>query len=185
MPTWTIVGHAIVSADDRIADVEGRMPQALRNDADWALFQADLDRAQLTVLGRLGHEAHANVRRRPRMVVSSGATGLERRSDAWWWNPADLAWREAVAAVLPLGGMVAVPGGQAVFDLFLREGYDVFALSRAERVLIPDGRVLFSGIAEGSSGEALLRAGGLFPGDARVIDEDAGVTHTVWRRAEA
>ena len=31
--------------DDRIADADGRMPAALRNDADWAYFQAELDRA--------------------------------------------------------------------------------------------------------------------------------------------
>jgi hypothetical protein len=184
MPAWTIVGHAIVSADDRIADAQGRMPEALRNEADWALFQAELDRAQLIVLGRLGHEAHANVRRRPRMVVSSGARGLERRDDAWWWNPADLAWRQAVATVLPEGGMVAVPGGQAVFDLFLRQGYDLFALSRAHHVRIPDGRALFAEVAEGRSGEAMLRASGLAPGDERVIDGEAGVTHAVWRRVE-
>src|SRR5689334_2978299 len=113
-PHWTIVGHAIVSADDAIADAEGRMPDTLRNDADWALFQAALDRAQVTVLGRFGHEAHANVRRRPRMVVSSGVNGLERRDDAWWWNPAKASWESVIRTVLPEGGVVAVPGGQAV-----------------------------------------------------------------------
>lgn len=183
MPIWTIVGHAIVSADDRIADARGRMPEALRNEADWALFQAELDRAQLTVLGRLGHEAHANVRRRPRMVVSGGARGLERRSDAWWWNPADIAWREAIADVLPEGGTVAVPGGQGVFDLFLSEGYDIFALSRAHRVAIPDGRPLFARVSEGESAESLLRGAGLSSDGARLIDPAAEVTHAVWRRA--
>jgi hypothetical protein len=183
MPSrWTIVGHAIVSADDMIADAQGRMPQALRNEADWALFQAELDRADLTVLGRLGHEAHGNVRGRLRMVVSSAAPGLVRREDAWWWNPDAAPWEEAAAAVLPRGGLVAVPGGQAVFDLFLCLGYDVFALSRAERVAIPDGRTLFSGVGSGVTAEMLLRGHGLAPGESVRIDAEAAVDHTVWRR---
>jgi hypothetical protein len=178
----TIVGHAIVSADDAIADPEGRMPAALRNDADWALFQAALDRAQLTVLGRLGHEAHPNVRGRARMVVSSGVSGLVRRQDAWWWNPAETPWAQAAGQVLPEGGVVAVPGGQAVFDLFLAIGFDEFALARAERVSIPDGRRLFSGIGPHLSAEEMLRRGGLAPGPGEVIDPAAGVVLTRWRR---
>jgi len=53
-PHWPIVGFAIVSADDRIADAGGAMPDALRNEADWQRFQAELDASALTVLGRLG-----------------------------------------------------------------------------------------------------------------------------------
>ena len=45
-----IHGYAIVSDDDRIADARGVMPRALLNDADWAYFQAELDRADLVVL---------------------------------------------------------------------------------------------------------------------------------------
>ena len=183
MPSrWTIIGHAIVSADDAIADPEGRMPDALRNDADWALFQEALDRAQLTVLGRLGHEAHPNVRRRPRMVVSSGVKKLERRDDGWWWNPRTTPWESAIRTALPEGGVVAVPGGQAVFDLFLQLGFDEFALARAERVTIPEGRRLFSAVGPGVSGEDLLRRHGLSPGPTNLIDPAAGVIHAVWRR---
>src|SRR5271169_3255695 len=42
-----IHGYAIVSDDDRIADASGGMPTTLRNEADWAYFQAELDRADL------------------------------------------------------------------------------------------------------------------------------------------
>ena len=103
-------GYAIVSDDDRIADAEGRMPEILRNDADWAYFQAGLDASAVTVLGRLGHEANPNPRGRPRLVVSSSSQGLERRGDGWWWNPQALAWPEVLRQVLPRGGRVAVPG---------------------------------------------------------------------------
>jgi hypothetical protein len=180
-PDVQIHGYAIVSADDRIADSGGVTPQALRNDADWAYFQRGLDRADLVALGRLAHEANANVRRRRRLVLSSQARGLERRSDAWWWNPAKTPWREVTSTLLPAGGRVATPGGQAVFDLFMAIGYDAFHLSRANGVRLGGGRALFAACDHGLSAEAALRGAGLRPAAEEIIDAAANVTLTVWR----
>ena len=180
-PAWPVLGLAIVSDDDCIADAAGTMPAALRNDADWRRFQAELDACAVTVLGRLGHEAHGNARNRLRMVVSSGAGGVERRPDAWWWNPAAVPWREAIATVLPGGGRVAVPGGQGVFDLFLGLGYAEFHLTRAQGVLVPGGRPVFSAIRAGMGADDVLAAHGMARGSRTVIDPGAGVSLTVWR----
>lgn len=177
-----LTGHAIVSLDDRIADRRGRYPPALRNERDWALFQAALDAADLTLLGRLSHEAAANVRGRRRLVVSSRVRGLERRSDAWWLNPADMPLAAALDRLLPGGGDVAVPGGQAVFDLVGPGGFAAFHLARSPSVRLPAGRGLFAACETGSSAEALLMSGGLVAGPSRVIDPAAGVTLTVWMR---
>jgi len=177
-----IHGYAIVSDDDRIADAAGRTPAVLRNDEDWAYFQAELDRSAVTVLGRLGHEANPNPRRRPRIVVSSSSAGLERRDDGWWWNPQALAWREAIARVLPAGGRVAVPGGRRVFDLFLEIGYDTFHLSRAEGARIPGGVALFSLCDEGLSAEGVLSRRGMTAGPRQVLDPATPVSLAVWRR---
>jgi hypothetical protein len=175
-------GYAIVSDDDRIADASGAMPDVLRNDADWAYFQAELDRSALTVLGRLGHEANPNLKNRLRLVLSSSADGLERRPDGWWWNPAALPWKEVIAAVLPEGGRVAVPGGRRVFDLFLTLGFDAFHLTRAEGARVPGGVGLFSGCESGETAEAMLARHGLEPGEGRVIDPAGPVRLTLWRR---
>lgn len=175
-----IHGYAIVSDDDRIADAEGRMPEILRNDADWAYFQAGLDASAVTVLGRLGHESNPNPRGRPRLVVSSSSQGLEPRDDGWWWNPQALAWPEAIRQVLPQGGRVAVPGGRRVFDLFLEIGYDAFHLSRAEGARLPGGVALFSVCDEGLSAEAVLSARGMEPGLRRILDPAGPVSLTVW-----
>jgi hypothetical protein len=183
MTPLEIHGYAIVSDDDRIADPQGAMPACLRNEADWAYFQAELDRASLTVLGRLGHEANPNLRRRPRLVLTSKAKGLERREEAWWWNPGRLAWRAAVEAVLPQGGRVAVPGGRRVFDLFLAIGYDAFHLARARGVSLPGGIALFSECETGRSAEDVLASRGLAVVDERVLDPLAPVTLAIWRRA--
>jgi len=181
-PDIQIHGYAIVSGDDRFTDADGATPQSLlRNDADWAYFQRELDRADLVALGRLGHEGNANVKGRRRLVLSSRARGLERRRDAWWWDPAQAPWREVTATLLPYGGRVAVPGGQRVFDLFREIGYSAFHLSRAHGVRLGGGRALFAACDRGLSAEAALRRAGMRPDDEEMIDASAGVTLTVWR----
>jgi hypothetical protein len=177
-----IHGYAIISDDDRIADSSGRTPPSLRNDADWTYFQRELDRADLVAIGRRGHEANANAKNRRRLVLSSAAHGLERRGDDWWWDPNKTAWSEVVAILLPTGGRVAVPGGQAVFDLFKDIGYDVFHLTRARGVLLPGGRALFAACDQGMSAEAALMAGALRLDGEEVMDAPANITLALWRK---
>jgi dihydrofolate reductase len=181
MPKVEIHGYAIVSDNDCIADASGRTPEVLRNDADWAYFQAELNRSALTVLGRLGHEANPNPRNRLRMILSSSSTGLERRSDGWWWNPQTLPWGEAIEAVLPEGGRIAVPGGRQVFDLFLEIGYDAFHLTRAEGILIPGGVPVFSRCIGERSVEDVLADRGLRAGARQILDTSGPVSLVVWR----
>ncbi len=177
-----IHGYAIISDDDRIADSGGRTPPSLRNDADWAYFQRELDGADLIALGRRGHEANPNVKNRRRLVLSSAARGLERRDDDWWWDPHKMVWSEVAAILLPAGGRVAVPGGQAVFDLFRAIGYDAFHLTRARGVLLPGGRALFAACDNGISAEAALSGAKLRLDGEQVLDAAAMVTLALWRR---
>jgi hypothetical protein len=178
---WLFHGHAIVSADDRIADATGQTPASLRHDADWVRFQAALDASVVTVLGRLGHEAHPNRRGRNRLVLSSAARRVERRADTWWWNPAEAPLAEALAAAAPQGGIVAVPGGMRVFDLFLAAGYDEFHLTRVANVLVPDGTPVFSAVRAGGTADALLAASGLHPDAPELLDPAAHLSLTLWR----
>lgn len=179
---YAVHGHAIVSADDFIAGPDGLTPPDLRNEADWRRFQAALDRAAVTVLGRLGHEANPNRARRKRLVMTRGIEAFEHADDCWLWNPAGLVLREALAEVAPRGGIVAVPGGQAVFDFFLAVGYDVFELARARTVLLGTGINLFSRLGEGRNAEDVLRQGGLSAESVEVLDPAADVTLTRWLR---
>ena len=180
---YAIHGHAIVSADDKIADASGLTPPALRNETDWARFQAALDRAVVTVLGRLAHEANPNRKGRNRLVLSASARGVERREDAWWWNPADLTVADALAAAAPAAGVVAVPGGRRVFDLFLSIGFDAFHLARAAGVTIPGGIPIFSAVGRGRRAADILAGHGLVAGEPEMLDAVARVALTVWRRA--
>lgn len=179
---YSIQGHAIVSDDDRIADAAGHMPRALQNTVDSRQFQAALAKAAVIVLGRKGHEAHPNRHGRNRMVLSTTSRGLERRDDAWWWNPAHITIAEALAEVAPKGGLVAIPGGRRVYDLFLVIGYDEFHLARARGVRLPGGVPVFTECSERRSADEVLASRGLVPAPVEVLDASAGVTLTVWRR---
>ena len=183
MPEIEIHGYAIVSDNDRIADASGRTPDVLRNEADWAYFQAELNSSAVTVLGHLGHEANPNPKGRLRMILSSSSTGLERREDGWWWNPGKRPWAEAIRTVLPEGGRVAVPGGRTVFDLFLAIGYDAFHLTRADGTVVPDGVPVFTVCGTGRTAEAALSEHGLRPDPTRLLDPAGPVSLTVWRNA--
>jgi hypothetical protein len=179
---WFIHGHAIISENDCIADATGVTPPALRNEADWKRFQAALDHAAVTVLGRLGHEANPNRKKRNRLVLSSSAHGVERRDDALWWNPAEAPVTEALAAAAPGGGVVAVPGGRQVFDLFLGLGFDAFDLVRVHDLVIPDGVPIFTAVKTGMRPENLLAAHGLILHSREALDRAAGVELALWRR---
>jgi hypothetical protein len=178
---WFIHGHAIISENDCIADATGVTPPSLRNEADWKRFQAALDRAAVTVLGRLGHEAHPNRKGRNRLVLSTLARGIERRDDAWWWNPAEAPASEALAAAAPGGGVVAVPGGRQVFDLFLDLGFDAFDLARVRDLVIPGGIPIFSAVNAAVRPENLLAAHGLILHSREELDRAAGVQLSLWR----
>lgn len=178
-----LVGHAIVSDDDRIADAEGAFPQALRNEADWAQFQSALDAAAVTLLGRLSHEAAPNVRQRRRLVASRRVRGLEERADAWWWDPGAMPLERVLGALVPEGGTVAVPGGQSVFDLVGAARFDEFHLARAHGVQLPGGRGLFAACERGVAAADVLAGGGLVADPAALIDPAANVSLTIWRRS--
>ena len=151
------------------------MPAALRNDKDWVRFQAALDRAQLVVLGRLGHEAHPNPGRR-RLVVTSRVERFEPIDDlVTLWNPAGMDFRDVAAELGVTDGVVAVVGGQQVFDYFLRR-FTRFDLVTVDGALLPDGVPCFS---TGWPDEVLAQAG------LRVVERellDPGVRLDVWRR---
>lgn len=179
----TIDGYAIVSDDHCIADADGNMPNVLKNDADWAYFQAALDAATLTIVGRKGHEANPNVKNRRRLILSRSLADLEHREDGWWWNPAGCSWPSVLAKAAPEGGAIAVPGGRDVFDLFLKLGYSSFHLARAEGAVVPGGTKLFSQMGT-QTPEELLVLNGLITGPSRWLDKPAQVSMAVWQQAQ-
>jgi len=173
-----IHGYAIVCRMDCIADAVGNLPPALMNEADWAYFQQELDRADVTILGRKSHEAAPNPKQRRRIVVSGHGPAFVEKADAAWWNPTLLPWQEMVDRLVLGKSRVAVPGGQGVFELFLAIGYTAFHLSRAHGVALEGGRRVLAGAM---TADQRLRQAGLLPGEPIAIDPAAGVDLTVYR----
>ena len=178
-----ITGYAIVSDDDKIAGADGMTPPSLRNEKDWELYQRAQELANMVVFARRSHELEPNTLKTPRLVVSRGAAGLERREDGWWWDPRRMTWEEAAVRLLPDGGVVAVGGGQVVFDLFLMIGFDGFHLSRAHGVKLPGGRSVFSACDKGVAAATALEQRGLKLTKTIPLDPAHGVEMTIWRRA--
>ncbi|MGI9505626.1 MAG: hypothetical protein ACR2RE_21530, partial [Geminicoccaceae bacterium] len=175
--TIAFTGYAVTSADGFIADREGRMPEALRFDADWAYFQAALDAADITLLGRRTHEAAPNVKERRRLVVSRAVRAVVRENAfTWRANPEDVAPASAVAETGGSDAEVAVVGGTGVFDWILAEGgYHAFHLSLARGVWLGDGRPLFDGIADFEEALSKLGAEGLLVETRSWLDRKAGL----------
>jgi hypothetical protein len=178
-PAVRFVGHAIVSADGMISDAAGGMPPGLRNESDFRLFQAALDRSALVVMGRLGHARHPNPGRR-RLVVTSGVPGLAPDpvdAHAMLYNPAGTPLPAALAELGIGAGVVAVTGGTRVFEMFLPL-YDSFELAEVNGFLLPGGRPCF---AQGHP-RAVLAEAGLVPEGFSLIDPEKGVSLTRWRK---
>ena len=177
-----ITGYAIVSDDDKIAGAGGLTPASLRNEKDWELYQRAQELANLVVFARRSHELEPNIHKTLRLVVSREAAGLEQRPEGWWWDPRRTTWEEVAARVLPTGGVVAVGGGQVVFDLFLAIGFSRFHLSRANGVKLPGGRSVFSACDKGVPATTVLEQQGLRLSKTIPLDPARGVDMMIWRR---
>lgn len=175
-----IEGYAVVSEDDRIADVAGDMPPSLKSDAEWDFFQAGLDAADVTVLGRRSHDVTPNPKQRRRLVMSKAprppCSGTMPQTVAW--NPDRMALVDALASFGRPVAHLAVAGGQGIFDHFLQgpHRYSAFHLSRMRGVSLPGGIAVFGDIGRmGLSADTVLQRAGYVPGPLRQLDRLAHV----------
>jgi hypothetical protein len=173
-----IEGYAIASADGMIADATGFMPDSLKFEADQRFFLGALDRAQAVCHGRLSHEGDPDSGARRRLILTRRVPDLAPDPDnrnTWLWNPAGATLEEACAAVDSGAGTLAIAGGTEVFSLFLKIGYDIFYLARAEKVRLPGGVPVFSQGRFGQAPEEVLREAGLKPAETRWLDDEVSL----------
>ena len=178
-----IEGYAIVSEDGMLANSVGVMPKALKFSADQQFFERGLDGVDVVVHGRHSNEQQRNSPLRRRVILTRQVNGLQpdpTNAKAVLWNPAGASFEEALAAVGAAEAVVGVVGATAVFGLFL-DRYDVFYLSRAPNVTLPGGRPVFPDVPR-LTPEAVLAGHGLTAGPPDVLDAEAGLVVTPWRR---
>jgi hypothetical protein len=173
-----IEGYAIASADGMIADATGFMPESLKFEADQRFFLGALERAAAVAHGRLSHEGDADSHTRRRLILTRRVPDLALDPDnpnTWLWNPAGATLEEACAVVGCGSGTLAIAGGTEVFSLFLKIGYDVFYLARAEQVRLPGGVPVFCQGRFGQSPEDVLRDVGLKAAETRQIEHEVSL----------
>lgn len=173
-----IEGYAVVGDNDRIADAAGKMPDSLKNDAEWTFFQDGLDAADVTVLGRRSNDVTPNHRGRRRLVMTRSVSGIELNGLIVLWNPEGASLETALAAFECKVEHLAVAGGRNVFDYFLSglHRYTVFHLSRIKGVSLPGGVGVFSAVeTKGLTAEQTLSSSGYSPGSSKMLDKDVEV----------
>lgn len=183
MTALRIEGYVIVSADGKLANASNVMPDELKFEGDKRFFTAALDRADLIVHGRNSYEDQPNSPRRKRLILTRKvlATAPDPSNpNAILWNPAGCPFEAACAQAGVAAGAVAVIGGPTVFGMFM-DRYDVFWLSQAPRVRVPDGEPCFPGVPERTP-QQVLEAHGLRAGPPQVLDPADDVTVTPWQR---
>lgn len=179
-----IEGYVILSADGMLADASGVMPPQLKFDADQKFFEAALDRADLIVHGKNSFEDQLRSPLRTRIVLTRTVPALapdRTNPKATLWNPAGASFEDACRHAGVISGNAAIIGGPDVFGMFM-DRYDVFWLSQAHRLTIPDGTGGFPGIPQRSP-QHILAAHGLKAAETRVLDAERGVDVTAWKRA--
>ncbi|MBN8987652.1 MAG: dihydrofolate reductase [Rhizobiales bacterium] len=167
-----------------LADASNVMPDDLKFEGDKAFFTAALDRADLIVHGRNSYEDQPNSPRRKRLILTRTVRSLApdpANPNATLWNPEGASFEVACGQSGTGAGTVAVIGGPNVFGMFM-DRYDVFWLSQAPRVRLPDGEGCFPGVPARSP-QQVLASHGLRAGQSQMLDPAAGVTVTPWRRA--
>jgi dihydrofolate reductase len=184
VPTLHIEGYVIVSADGMLADARNVMPDELKFEGDKAFFTAALDRADLIVHGRNSYEDQPNSPHRRRVILTQKIEAIApdpSNPKATLWNPAGATFEAASAQAGVHDGKVAIIGGPGVFGMFM-DRYDVFWLSVAPRVRLPDGEPCFPGVPAHTPQE-ILATHGMHAGNAQTLDAAHGVTVTPWRRS--
>jgi hypothetical protein len=184
VPALRIEGYVIVSADGMLADARNVMPDELKFEGDKAFFTAALDRADLILHGRHSYEDQPNSLRRRRIILTRKVEAIApdpANPKATLWNPAGASFEAACHHAGVDSGTVAVIGGPGVFGMFM-DRYDVFWLSVAPRVRLPDGEPCFPGVPARSP-QDILAAHGMRAGEPQMLDAADEVSVTPWRRS--
>jgi hypothetical protein len=179
-----IEGYVIVSADGMLADARNVMPDELKFEGDKAFFTAALDRADLILHGRNSYEDQPNSSQRKRIVLTRKVEAIApdpANPKSTLWNPGGASFEAACDHAGVRSGTAAIIGGPGVFGMFM-DRYDVFWLSVAPRVRLPDGEPCFPGVPARTP-QQILAAHGLHAGAPQMLDAANEVTVTPWRRS--
>ena len=142
-------------------------------------FQAGLDAADLTILGRISHDATPNIRGRKRLVMQRSGLPLHHEDAlTWYWNTQACSFNDVISELGFPVSHAAIAGGQVAFGHFLAGAhrFTTFYLSQIAGVTLPGGRKVFPGMGDGATAEDILRAAEYVAGPRTCFDATASVT---------
>lgn len=183
--SYRFIGYAIVSEDGMLADATGVIPPSMVVKADQEFFMRGLDAAAALVHGRNSAEQPTSPRRR-RLIATrhiEATATITDQPNALLWNPEGASVEDALIQLGIDDGDIAIIGGTDIFGLFLPH-YDLFHLTRAPDVALPDGRPVFPDVPS-QTPEALLKAAGLIPGLPQTLDQNRNIQVVPWRRGQS
>lgn len=142
----SVIGHAIVSSNFCIADSQGNMPESLKSETDWNMFQSDLDNSDLIILGRKSFEKYS-APKRFRLVPTSSLSGYLKEEDLIFFNPKDISIRKILTALDFFPKKIAIAGGRLVYELVFKDFfYTEFHLSIKSNFVMPNGVPILNGV---------------------------------------
>ncbi len=167
-----------------IANAAGVIPDSLSFEADREFFERGIDAADVVVHGRHSREGQQGSELRPRVILTRQITSIAAdppNPKALLWNPAGASFEQALETLGMPAATVAVLGGTDVFGLFL-DRFDVFHLSRAPGVRLPNGRPVFPEVPTRTP-EEVLASRGFHRGPQQVLDPANGLAVVSWQRS--
>ncbi len=182
----SIEGYAIISRNGMLAGADGLMPNSLKFDDDQRFLDEEMDKAALLIHGRKSHEGQINSHQRRRLLLSrSGGpfstTPVEQNT--WLWNPQATSFPDVCKLLGVRGGVVAILGGTAAYDLFLPH-YQKFHLALAAKVELPGGVPVFSAVRDTNPPATVLQQAGLTLADQAHVNPDILLRLTFVRERE-
>jgi hypothetical protein len=180
----SIEGFAIVSANGMLAASDGFMPNSLKFEEDQQFLDEALDAAALLVHGRISHEMQENSHKRRRLLLTRKTGAFSDQPvepNVWLWNPSATPFAEVCERLAIDEGVVAVLGGTAAYDLFLAD-YAKFHLCRADKVVLPGGVPVLTGVGDDNPPDNVLRGAGLTLAKETALNPEAGLRQQLWVR---
>jgi dihydrofolate reductase len=168
----SVIGHAIVSSNFRIADSQGNMPEELKSEVDWKMFQSDLDKSDLVILGRKSFEKYQSSKRF-RLVATASLSGLLKQEDIIFFNPNDISIKQILNTLDIFPKKIAIAGGRLVYELVFKDlFYTEFHLSIKTNFIMPNGVPVLNRVENITQFIQRMRENNMFQSQELVLDKD-------------
>ena len=168
----SVIGHAIVSGNFCIADSQGNMPDGLKSEVDWKMFQSDLDKSDLVILGRKSFEKYKSSKRF-RLVATASLSNFLKQEDIIFFNPNDISIKQILTTLDLFPKKIAIAGGRLIYELVFRDlFYTEFHLSIKKNFIMTDGVPVLNRVENMTQFIQRMRENNMVKSQELVLDKD-------------